>query len=172
MYGLVSRDVRPVSLGADLFLQSHFKTLWDCRQMFLFVVTGHAAFSVFYGLDWKKMCQRNYPASLKLFRFFFQDFWGPWVKGRQLWEMAADLCRIDTSGAQILSLAFVCVHGAGAHVDILFFCEGECCFQLRLKPSLKRKRNPPSISTFQLQPLTFPQLSTLFWPAFLTANLI
>lgn len=27
IYGLVSRDVRPVAQGADLFLQSHFKTL-------------------------------------------------------------------------------------------------------------------------------------------------
>ena len=27
IYGPVSRDVKPLSLGAELFLQSHFKTL-------------------------------------------------------------------------------------------------------------------------------------------------
>lgn len=53
MYGLISRDVKPVSLGAEQLLQNRFKPLWDGRRMFLFVFAGHAAFSLFYGLGWK-----------------------------------------------------------------------------------------------------------------------
>lgn len=77
----------------------------------------------------------------------------PWVKGRQLWEMASDLCGVDTAGHKC-SVQPVYVHGTGADVGILFFWEeGRSLCSTWAEPKFwKRSRNPLNISVSQPQP--------------------